>query len=127
MAVQTEISTESILNAVLQMPDIEFNRFIRKAKNLRNKKKSPEARESELLLKINSTFPVSERQRYDELYAKFKADNITENEYEEVLKLSDKFEHLNAKRLKYLGELADIRGKSLETVMRDLNIKPPQI
>ncbi len=39
------------------------------------------------------------------------------------MKLSNEFELLNAKRLEYLGELAEIRGQSLKAVIKDLGMK----
>lgn len=119
MSVQLEVTTENLLNAVIQMPDGEFNQFVEKAKKLRQKK-SPD--EANLLYKINTLFNAEKRQRYNELYAKFQNENISDKEHKELLKLSDEFEILNAERLKYIGELAALRGHSLETVIKDLGI-----
>lgn len=120
MAVHLEVTTENLLNAVAQMPEGEFNRFVEKARNLRQNEQagkniSPE--EADLLHEINNIFPSEKRQRYNELYAKFKNDDLGEKEYEELLELSNEFELLNAKRLNYIGKLAELRGQTLEQVM----------
>ncbi len=39
MAVHLEVTTENLLNAVAQMPEGEFNRFVEQAKQLRTKRK----------------------------------------------------------------------------------------
>ena len=122
MSVQLEVTTENLLNAVVQMPDGEFNHFVEKAKKLRQKEQKKSPNEADLLYKINTLFNAEKRQRYNELYAKFQAENISDKEYKELLKLSDEFEILNAERLKYIGELAVLRGHSLETVIKDLGI-----
>ncbi len=122
MSVQLEVTTENLLNAVVQMPDGEFDHFVEKAKKLRQKEQKNSPNEADLLYKINTLFDAEKRQRYNELYAKFQAENISDKEHKELLKLSDEFEILNAERLKYIGELAVLRGHSLEKVIKDLGI-----
>lgn len=123
MSVQLEITTENLLNAVAQMPDSEFDSFVEKARKLRQKGKNISSKEADLLHKINTIYPAEKRQRYNDLYAKFQTENISEKERGELLKSSDEFEILNAERLKYIGELATLRGQSLEKVIKDLKIK----
>lgn len=123
MTVQLEVTTENLLDAVLQMPDGEFNHFVEKAKKLRKNKQTISSSEADLLHKINTVYSAEKRQRYDELYAKFQNENISEKEHEELLKLSDNFEMLNAERLKHIGQLAALRGQSLEKTIKDLGIK----
>ena len=120
MAVHLEVTTENLLNAVAQMPESEFNRFVEKAKKLRRNseiKQVVSLEEADLLHQINTIFSAEKRQRYNELYARFKNEDLSENEYKELLELSNEFEILNAKRLNYIGELAELRGQSLEQVM----------
>ena len=119
-----EVTTENLLNAVAQMPESEFNRFVEKAKKLRHKEQKISPKEADLLHRINTVYSAEKRQRYNELYARFQQDDLTAKEYKELLKLSDEFEMLNAKRLEYLGELAKIRGQSLRDVIKDLGMKP---
>lgn len=126
MSVQLEVTTENLLNAVAQMPENEFNSFVERAKRLRQKKQKTLPKEADLLYKINTVYSAEKRLRYNELYAKFQAENISEKEHKELLKLSDEFEVLNAERLKYIGELASLREQSLEKVIRDLGIRTAQ-
>jgi hypothetical protein len=125
MTVHLEITTENLLNAVAQMPESEFNRFVEKVKQLRTKRKEKfSGEEGDLIHKINTIYSAEKRQRYNDLYDKFEQETITPKEHKELLKLSDEFEMLNAKRLKYLGELAEMRGQSLKDVIKDLGMKP---
>ncbi len=70
-----------------------------------------------MLTKINNVFPSKKRRRYNELYARLKNEELNKNEYEELLVLSNEFEILNAERIKFIGELAELRGQTLEQVM----------
>ena len=120
MAVHLEITTENLLNAVVQMPENEFKRFVEKARKIRRKvadKPNISPMEADLLHKINNIFSSAKRQRYNELYKRFKNNELVKNEYEELLELSNEFEILNAERLGFIGELAKLRGQSLEQVM----------
>ena len=125
MTVHLEVTTENLLNAVAQMSEGEFNRFVEKARQLRTRRKKPESsdEETDLIYKINSIYSTEKRRRYQELYAKFAEETITPGEHKELLKLNDEFEMLNAERLRYLGELALMRGQSLRDVMKNLGIK----
>jgi len=123
MTVHLEVTTENLLNAVVQMPENEFNRFVANAKKLRTENKKSN-KETGLILKINSVFENFPRQRYNELNAKFEDDALTEDEYQELLSLSDKSEILNAERLGYILELAKLRGQTLEEAIESLGIKP---
>lgn len=130
MSVQNlEITTENLLSAVAQMPEREYERFIQKANKLRKQhltnRKS--RKESDLILKINTIFPTDKRERYNELYAKFRESNLNETEHQELLNLNEEFEILNAKRIKYVGELAKLRHQTLEDVIADLQIKTSKI
>ena len=126
MAVHLEVTTENLLNAVAQMPESEFNRFVEQAKQLRIKREGNKSsyQETDLIHKINTIYSAEKRQRYNALYEKFQQKNITPKEHKELLKLSGEFETLNAKRLEYLGELARMRGQSLKDVIKDLGMKP---
>lgn len=120
MTVHLEVTTENLLNAVVQMPEKEFNHFVQKARKIRQKeevKPSISPKEADLLHKINNIFDSAKRQRYNELYARFKNDDLDKTEYAEVLELSNEFEILNAKRVGFIGELAKLRAQTLEQVM----------
>lgn len=120
MTVRLEVTTENLLNAVAQMPESEFNRFFEKARKLRQNGKTNQTvspAEADLLHKINNIFPSERRRRYNELYARFKDDDLKQEEYEEVLELSSEFERLNVQRLEYIAKLAELRGQTLEQVM----------
>jgi hypothetical protein len=120
-----EIATENLLNAVVQMPEREFERFFKKASELRNSKTKSaySSKESELILKINTIISLDLCEKYNALYDKFRNKTLTESENQELLKLNDKLEMLNAERLKLIGKLSKLRKQTIEEVIQDLKIK----
>jgi hypothetical protein len=126
MAIQnSEVTTENVLSVLVKMPQGDFERVVDQAKEQRKKRrngKKVSPVEADLLHKINNIFPTDQRRRYNELYPKFKNDKLNEKERTELEELVDKFENLNAKRLGYIGELANLRGETLEQVMDTFEI-----
>jgi len=124
---QIELSPEQLLKAVSRLPPAELDRFIAQATKLR----SPVAgrrlsrRESELLLKVNRGIPTEVQRRYDALIARRQDFALTPAEYDELLKLTDEIEMLDAQRIEYLSELARLRKKPLTVVMDELGIQAP--
>ncbi len=83
--------------------------------------------ESELLNNITLDITENEWATYKHLIGIRRAENLTEQQYEDLIALSDKIEVANAKRLHYLAELAQLRSISLDKLMHDLDIKPVEV
>ncbi len=94
---------------------------------LRVQRKSPSLPkdEAELLLKISQRLPPNTQKRYDELVAKRKAETLASDEHRELVRLIDQIEKSDAERIKYMVDLACLRGTSLVTLMKDLGIRFP--
>ena len=93
-------------------------------------RKQPSAKqrsESELLKKINLDISDAEWTSYRHLIGLMHAETLTEQEHETLVALGDKIEIANAKRVKYLFELAELRGISVEQLMKNLRIQPIEI
>lgn len=82
--------------------------------------------ESELLQQINRGFSAQTWQRYHDLIARRQAEILTSEEHAELISISDQIEKANARRLRYLAELAQLRQVSLEIVMEQLGIQVPR-
>lgn len=82
-------------------------------------------RESELLQLINQGLPPAMWQEYHELVAQRRAEALTPETHGRLIELSDEIEKANARRVGYLFELAQMRGVSLEEVMKQLGIDTP--
>jgi hypothetical protein len=131
MAVQNlEVTTESLLNAVVRLPKDEFDEFIQKAKKLRNgsRKSKWTKDEVKLIQKLNTfVFSTEKQARFDELVRKRRNEKISEKELKELIGLTGESEELSYKRLIILGKLADSKSKSLDEIMEMLDIKPPKV
>lgn len=125
--VETELSTDKLLKAVGQLSQSELERFVFQVIALRARRQVhslPQA-EAKLLLKINEGLPPEVQKRYDELIGKRRAESLSPDEYDELLRLTDQIENLEAHRMEYLAELARLRKISLSELMQSLDIRPP--
>ncbi len=122
---EAQLSTEDLLQVLEQLNNSEIEEFMQNLVAFRAKKITPNlsAKEGELLLNINQFFNPDIQQRYQLLIKKRQQEELTNNEYEELLTLTELVEKHQSQRLQYLVELANLRGCSLEKVMTDLEIK----
>lgn len=93
-------------------------------RQLQEEKEDRESRELALLQKINQGVSPREWERYYQLMKKRDAEELLPAEYQELLKINDKIEIANARRMAYLIELASLREVSLDDLMQQLGIKP---
>lgn len=121
-----QITSDQLLNAALQMPRPELERFVAKLFALKAREETPNLSEAEteLLLKINQDIPATARKRMNELIDKRVANLITQTELDELIQLTDQSEELGVERLKCLIELSALRNITLDELMRQLGIKP---
>jgi hypothetical protein len=124
---QAEVSRDALLQAVGQLSPAEFDQFVAEVLKLRSRRGPArlDAKESELLARINRGFPEGLRDRYDELIARRRNESLTPEEHQELLRLAAEAERLEGERLSALAELARVRGVPLRTLMDDLGIPAP--
>jgi hypothetical protein len=125
--VEAQVPAAELLKAVEQLSQPDLEQFVSQVIALRAKRHAPSLPrvESELLLKINEGVPPDIQKRYNELIAKRQAETLTSDEYEELLRLTQRVEKLEVRRVEYLAELARLRGTSLTALMENLGIRPP--
>lgn len=122
---EVQLSSEALLKAVEQLSLPDFEQFVSQVIALQAQRKAsnlPQA-EAELLLKINQGIPSNTQKLYDELIAKRDAETLTNDEYIELLHLTEQIEKYQAKHIEYLSELARLRGISLTALMENLGIQ----
>ena len=121
---QVDLAIDDILVGIsdLETPDLE--QFLQKIARLVARRKSPSLseRETVLLKAINQSSNIALQNHYAFLSKKQNSRQVTDAEHEELLTIIDKLEISQAQRLENLIELAHLRGVSLETLMRDLNL-----
>jgi hypothetical protein len=125
--VEAEVSADQLLKAVEQMSRQELEIFVTEVLKIRAQQEVPHlsSAESELLLKINQGISDEMQERFDELVAKRLTLELSEEELAELIQLTHEIERLDAERIKYLGELGQLRGRSLAEIMQDLEIHAP--
>ena len=105
--------------------DTYLLRLLQQAAKLSQKQSnSKQYLESELLKKINLDISEEEWTNYRYLLGLMRSENLTKQEHETLIALGDKIEIANAERVKYLFELAELRGISIEKLMKNLGIEP---
>ncbi|MBF0121672.1 MAG: STAS/SEC14 domain-containing protein [Desulfobacterales bacterium] len=124
---KADLSFDQLVNAVGQLSRSELEKLFSQVNYIRPlyEEYRISDTESKLLMKINAGVPNVVQRKYDELIAKRNKRTLTDEEYSELLQMTDQIELLDAKRLKYLTELADIRNKPLMLLMSELGIKTP--
>lgn len=116
--------TDQLLQTVAGLSNKELENFVNQAIVLKAKRNAPNSPklEAELLSKINKGLSSKLQNRFDDLAEKLDAETITPKEREEFLKLTDKIEKQDAKRIELLGKLAEVRQITLDDLMKDLEI-----
>jgi hypothetical protein len=121
------LGIDDLISGVSSLETTEIELFMQKLGQLVARRKTPSAseRETTLLMAINQAIPQKLQARYTKMIEKLENETMTPDENKAFLKLVDKMETLNAKRLQFLLELSQLRGVSLETVMSQLHLNTP--
>lgn len=125
--VEAHVSGQELLRAAAQLEAGELDQLVTGVLRLRAERQAPRvsADEGGLLLRINRGLPETLRRRSDELIAKRRAENLTADEHQELLRLSDEIERYEADRVEALAQLAQKRGTTLAELMATLHIPAP--
>ena len=83
--------------------------------------------ETELLAQINMGLADSEWERYHELIKRRQNESLTDEEHQELLRVSDRLEKQNVRRIECVSKLAQRRGLPLAEVMLQLGIKSREV
>jgi preprotein translocase subunit SecA len=121
------LGIDDLILGVSSLETTEIELFMQKLGQLVARRKTTSASEQEtiLLTAINQAIPQKLQERYTEMVGKLENETMTPAENKVFLKLVEKMEMQNAKRLQHLLELSQLRGVSLETVMSQLHLNTP--
>ena len=124
ITVEAQLSYDKLLEAVSQLSATDLEKFQAQIIKLRANKRdqSLPQQEAALLLKINNLISPKNDIRYQTLIAKRQNEDLTEAEYQDLLRLADQYEQQDFKRIRYLHKLAILRGISLTELMDRLEI-----
>mgnify|MGYP000222532501 CR=1 FL=1 len=129
ISVQTKLTSDDLLNALMQLETNEAEQFVRRLQQMLAQRKTPSVpqREAELLQFIAREKRTGFAERFAELHAKRRAYTLTPEEQEELIQLSDEAEAFDVERLKALSELAQLRQVALPRLMKQLGLKAPPV
>lgn len=121
---EAQVSPEELLKAIDQLTSTDLERFFVQVLALRAQRNAPALRpeESDLLQKINQGLPLDLRDRYEALIGRRRSGALTPDEHDELLRLTDQVEALQAERAENLARLARLRGVPLATLLDSLGI-----
>ncbi|TAK47411.1 MAG: STAS/SEC14 domain-containing protein [Saprospiraceae bacterium] len=119
-----KVNLDELFNGVSKLATPELEKFVDKISYIiaRRKVPQPARRELELLAKIYEPLAPKTQQRYDLLYARMQQETITDEEHKELLKLIEISEQYNVEWLEALIELAQLKGISVEELMKQLGL-----
>ncbi len=119
-----KLGLKDILKAIstLETKDIEI--FLKEVTGILAQKKEKESKntdESTLIKQIKSTYPTKLNKRFQFLRSKLTTQQLSEKEQKELIDLTNRFEALDAQRLQYLMQLAQLRGTSLNVIIKEFS------
>ncbi len=117
---------ESKVREVAEAEGLDVSALMREAVEARVRQYDP-ARpltESDLLLRVNRGFSEAFWDTYRALIAKRRAETLTPQEQQELIGMSDQLEAWHVERLRYLINLAELRGITVEQVTAQLGLRP---
>jgi hypothetical protein len=121
---KVKVSLDEILHGISKLDVNELEDFLQKLGNVVASRKSPHltVRETELLLAINQPVPEAQQTAYERLAEKMRAETITPQEHQELLKVIEFIEQFHVNRLQKLIGLSQYRGITLDELLRQLSI-----
>jgi len=126
MPVEPPVGADELLSSAGRLSPGEVDRFVADVIALRAQRTGHVARpeEAALLSVINEGLPPDAWQRCRVLKARRRAETLADDEYAELLRLSDQIEMLQARRVEALVALARLRNSTPEALMGELGIRP---
>lgn len=120
-------SSKQLVQAVERLSPAELDDFVAQIAALRARRNATllSDDESSLFAIINQSLTESERQRLAKLGDLRSNETLTLSEHSELLELQQRLEALHGARVKALAKLAQLRGVTLTTVMKQLGIQLP--
>ena len=115
-----------LLNHVQKLSPADFEDFFSKMLTLRKKSSLGElsVQEMAIVQEIDLGLPKDKEIRLGYLIGKRDAATLSEEEYRELLILTEEAEAQDLQRLKLIGQLAELRQLSLAETVEVFNIRP---
>lgn len=126
MVVTLEVSPEleSRLKRAAQFSGQDTAGFILDVLESRLAERKPRSEELWLIEQISKGLPEQTWQKFDELRQVAKAEEMSPDQQQELIAITDQIEAADALRLEHLASLAQLRGVPIAEVMLELGIEP---
>lgn len=117
------MSSTSILNVIKKLPTSQFDLVLNKMIAFRTQSRSRTSqRERVLLANIVRGAPASLLQEYRTLIEKRRVSGLSVTEQERIVAVADELEAFNVRWMRWLTELAGLRGTSVPRLMSRLEL-----
>ena len=129
LSIQTKVSVDDIVDAAEQLQNSELESLVRRLLQVSARRKAPHLpqREVELLEGIAQTAAFERQARYHQLNGELERRALTQDEQTELHVLIGLSEAQTVRRLALLVELSQLRCVSLSSLMKQLQIKSPDV
>lgn len=118
------MSTASLLNVIKKLPEPQFDRVLGQLIAYRSRKKAgkPSSRERVLLAGVTRGAPAALVSEQQALIQKRDAKGLTMAEQQRLVEVSDELEAFNVRWMRWLIELAALRGTTVQKLKRGLEL-----
>ena len=115
---------KQLLEGVKQMDADSLDEFVNQVLLIKAQRSAPHlsAEESLLMAKINQGLSEADQARLQQLIEKRQAELLSDSENQELNRLTNQVENLDAERLRWLGELAKVRNLSVRELIQQLQL-----
>lgn len=121
LSTNRQMGFEDLVSRVEQLDKPTLLQFVNIVNGLVSKNNQTGDYEAQLLKKIKTTIPASLKKRQKELYVKMQNNTLHVPEKEELILLNGIIEEKTAERIRFMGELAQLRGITLRELNHQLN------
>ena len=122
--ITSQLSMEELLSGVEQLNEKDLETFISKVLALRTKKASANLTEieSQLSKQIGKRLSPAKQKRYETLIQKRWDETLTKKEHQELIKITETIEEMDAQRDEAIFTLSQIKGVSAEALIKELKL-----
>ena len=129
LSIKTKMTVDDFVEAAEQLPAADLEQLARRLLHIQARRKATNLpqREAELIEGIAQSGAFAQQARYHDLNLQSKRRPLTNEERNELHQLIAQSEAQTVQRLSLLVELAQLRRVSLPALMKQLQIKAPDI
>jgi len=129
LSIKTRVTIEDLVEAAEQLPNDDLESLARRLLQINARRRFPNLsqRESELLDGIVQTATFNGQERYNQLNLDLESRSLTPGEQDELQELTRLSEAQTGRRLALLLELSQLRRVPISKLMKQLQIKTPDI